>query len=380
MNESEPMTPVTMLSVRTKDEVLVKTVPAIAHVLSGYAAWVKDNTGAVIGHWSEGGAFHIVGEADDPAEDAFTEPEVRAFDEYVELAVPFGTIVVVWSSFYEIFARDDLDIAESIVSVMQLAISRIDLLEEREAETERWRDQSELKDDFIAMVAHDLRSPLSVVSGFTDLLASGNGSLTDAQREEYVEIINRNVHRVSAFIEDVLQVARMQTGQFQFNVQPTDIGDVITGAVEEVAASDDGGHEIDVSLDISNDVEVLADRERLWQVIVNLLSNSCKFSEPNTTVAISARVERPHLYIEIADEGPGIPEDDRERIFEKFSRSHADDGRRVQGTGMGLYICREFMRAQGGDIKLTSADADTGTVFSCRLPTTPSSAGAPETT
>lgn len=236
---------------------------------------------------------------------------------------------------------------------------------EREA-NRRLREVDELKTEFVAMVAHDLRSPMATITGFAEILRNHWARLPQSDREEFLDTIVRQVTGLADFVEDVLNVARIEAGEFSYDVRPFDLGALLDRTVEEIRAAHPSA-QIDVSIPPGLP-EALADERRNWQILTNLVSNAVKFSPEGAPVSISVVVRPGQLEVAVRDNGPGIAPHDLDKLFRKFSRIEPAEGQRgTKGAGLGLYMCKAMVEAQGGTIRVESTPGR-GSTFAYTLP------------
>lgn len=236
------------------------------------------------------------------------------------------------------------------------------LVAERTAELQR---AEELKDRLIAIVSHELRTPLTAIAGFTELLAMGlRGPISEEQRTD-IERIHRAYEHMARVVDDLLSYNKVSGGRMTFDVCDTELNGQLQ-LVLELVARDAAGHGVRLSIDEApRDAIIHADPERVRQILVNLLGNAVKFTPPGGAVSVRTRVKRREVVIEVEDTGRGIPERERERIFEPFVRLEED--RNVAGSGLGLAISREMAREMGGDLSVES-ELGVGSCFTLRLP------------
>ncbi|HVF18616.1 MAG TPA: ATP-binding protein [Mycobacteriales bacterium] len=228
----------------------------------------------------------------------------------------------------------------------------------------------ELKDDFVAMLSHDLASPLTSIKGNASLLRRSWDRLNPGQRSNALEGIERATDRMSALIGDLLDAARLDAGAV-----PYDRGEVdIAAALRRVAAEvDPTGSRVVLRPSVDTAI-AMADQARHDQIAVNLLTNALKFSPAASEVEVAVSTTAEDVVVEIRDRGPGIAEADRDRLFQRFQRITAHDGT-AQGTGLGLYITRRLVEDQGGRIEM-AANPGGGAVFRYTLPRAVSPTGA----
>jgi PAS domain S-box-containing protein len=224
-----------------------------------------------------------------------------------------------------------------------------------------------LKNDFVAMIAHDLRSPMSVIAGFAETLGKRWDRLPAEQRTLLLEGISRNVYSLDHLVEDVLQVARLESGQFSYEMEPFDLGALIERTAGETSESHSGQK---IELDVPPSLPLArGDELRNWQILTNLLSNAFKFSASGRPVKVAVTVLADALKVEVIDRGVGIASEDVDRLFNKFSRV-SQNGGKAGGTGLGLYICRLMVEAQGGSIGVASQPGE-GSTFYYTIPRVP---------
>ncbi len=233
----------------------------------------------------------------------------------------------------------------------------------REAEVER------LKNEFISTVSHELRTPMTSIKGYTDLLFLGMaGGLTDAQRS-FLRIIKSNADRLTALVNDILDISRIETGRMRLTISALDLGQIIS----QVVASFQGQYrDKDLALvweDPRGLPEIRGDEARVTQVLSNLLANAWQYSPEGGTVAVSVHHEDGFLRTDVSDTGIGIAPDDIGRIFDRFYRADHPIVQEAGGTGLGLSIVKMFVEMLGGAIWVES-EPGKGTTFSFTLPLT----------
>jgi signal transduction histidine kinase len=230
------------------------------------------------------------------------------------------------------------------------------------------------REDVLAIVSHDMRTPLSVVHTTASMLLNPKYTFTPQQVREQHERIKRNVELMNRMIGDLLDMANLRAGKLSIDPRPTIINDVLREAVtaHETPARDKG---LTLTYDPGNDVMPAdADRARLMQLFQNLLGNAVKFCKAGDRVNVVSRTRGNSATIEISDTGPGISPDDLPHIFDPYfsaSKKH-----QKTGTGLGLYISKGIVDAHGGQIRCGS-EPGVGTTFTITLPLTTAAASAP---
>ncbi|MCW2928281.1 MAG: multi-sensor signal transduction histidine kinase [Thermoleophilia bacterium] len=277
-----------------------------------------------------------------------------------------GRLVVATGAAAPFFGREERQLLATISEFATMAEQRASVLERERSASQRLREVDQLKTEFVAMVAHDLRSPMSVITGFADTIHDRWDDLADDKKLEYLRLISRNARSLSEFVEDVLRVARMEAGEFTYEMRPFDPREVVQRIVSEMRVAHP---ELTLTVDAPSQLPVaLGDSERNWQILNNLVSNALKFSEGETSIEVELR-ELPDeraVAIAVRDHGVGISTEDQERLFRRFSRV-GPTRRTVAGSGLGLYIVKSMVEAQGGRIWVESAPGE-GATFTYTMP------------
>jgi signal transduction histidine kinase len=221
-----------------------------------------------------------------------------------------------------------------------------------------------LKDEFVALISHDLRTPLTSIMGYLELVLDDH-NLSEEQRG-YLSIVDRNADRLLHLVNDLLFVARLESGQLDLHPAELDLAAVVRQSVAE-AEPRAAASGIELACDASDVPAVKADKGRMFQLLDNLVSNAIKFTEPGGTVTVRVRPGDAAAVLEVSDTGIGIPAEEQEQLFERFFRSSNARRAAIQGTGLGLVIVRAIADAHGGSISMESAER-VGTTFRIELP------------
>ena len=232
--------------------------------------------------------------------------------------------------------------------------------------TERKRIEH-LKSEFVATVSHELRTPLTSIAGSLRLVDSGSiGPVPDPVRR-LVRIALDNSSRLARLINDILDIEKLEAGKVSFHLERTEVKTLVAQAIEANAAFADTFN-VKVRLDEhADEATVNADPDRLTQVVINLLSNAVKFSPRGAEVSVSISSGGGRVRIGVRDHGPGIPNEFRRRIFQKFAQADGTDARTQGGSGLGLSIVQQIVMRLGGTIGYEAAPGG-GTVFTVELP------------
>jgi two-component system phosphate regulon sensor histidine kinase PhoR len=223
-----------------------------------------------------------------------------------------------------------------------------------------------VRKEFVANVSHELRTPLTAIKGYAETLR--DGALNDPrQAAEFVQVIDRHADRLRTMIEELLDLSAIEHGKVRPEIVPVAILDAVQQAVGVIRGMAEEKNQT-IAIDIpAGTPEVLADRQRLPQVIINLLDNAVKFTPVGGRIEIAAGRRGDKLVLAVADTGIGIPRAEQGRIFERFYRVEASRDRREGGTGLGLAIARHLVQAMGGTIEVESHEGK-GTTFRVALP------------
>jgi signal transduction histidine kinase len=238
-----------------------------------------------------------------------------------------------------------------------------DELQRRAGERDRL---DRMKDEFVLTASHELRSPLTSVQGFAELLMLEREQLTPKQADT-VEIILENTRHLVRLLNDLLDLARSDAGRLTIKPEPTDAAALIADAVRTMRGQTEAAEQT-----LGEDVEaglprLAVDPNRIRQVLVNLLSNAHEYCPRRASILAAARRVDGGVEISVMDDGPGIPHEQLEHIFERFTRGDAGLTQRVGGTGLGLAISKSLVELHGGSIEAESVPGE-GSTFRMRLP------------
>jgi signal transduction histidine kinase len=259
----------------------------------------------------------------------------------------------------------------TVAAQLSLALERDRLLEiERETagtlarQNEELQELDHLKDLFVSSVSHELRTPLTSMIGYLEILRGGEAGDLSRQQERFLEIVDRNCHRLSDLIDDILFMSRVDSGRFRLERESVDLGELVADRTQSIRPAAQGNG-VEVHLDLDGTVRLYADPARLVQVLDNLLSNAVKFTPAGGSVFVTVSASDEAAHVEVRDTGVGIPEDENERLFERFFR--ASTAANIKGTGLGLSIVRSIIEAHGGTISVRSR-VGVGTTVAVDLP------------
>jgi signal transduction histidine kinase len=262
------------------------------------------------------------------------------------------------------FSEEDTELVSLLGRLVATAVQNLRAYEAERQTVEELRRLSALRADFVSLVSHELRSPMAAVIGAARTLQDRWRSLTPDQREAFLALIADETNRLAALIGDVLDTSRIEAGTFSYSFTDVDLARLVEDAVATAVVGQD---EVRVRALVPGAVpRVRGDRERLRQVLTNLIDNAVKYSPAGDEVEVSVRRDDGDVRISVRDHGPGIPSDQQRLIFEKFGRADVPGGSKP-GTGLGLFIARSIAEAHGGSVEVES-HADGGATFTLTLP------------
>ena len=263
---------------------------------------------------------------------------------------------------------DDNDLRfTSILGTRLGSVLEVSLARHRERELmHQLREADRTKTEFVSMLAHELRGPMTTVMGFGYTLRDQADALTEEKRKDVLNIVVREIERLTRMVNDLLDVSRMESGSLSYEAEPMALDELIDGLIN-VHESLRALHLVDVDLE-EGLPKVLADRDRISQVLLNLLTNATRYSPEGTRIELVARYvkEENEVLVTICDEGIGVPQRDQDRIFEKFSML-PKPGWVKKGTGLGLFITKSIIDAHGGKLWVDS-EPGKGSRFNFTLP------------
>jgi len=242
---------------------------------------------------------------------------------------------------------------------------RLEIQERRRAE-EALRDANQRKDEFLATLAHELRNPLAPIRNAIEIMRLGKDNPQAGERGRV--ILERQVKHMVRLIDDLLDISRITRGKIEMQRKIVDLASIIEYAIEgsrpNIAL---GRHQLAVDCP-AEPIAIYCDRTRVSQVLINLLNNAAKYSDPEKTIRLNVRVVAESIEFEVVDEGVGISEESLPRIFEMFSQVDRTRDKAMGGLGVGLSLARKLVEMHGGSIQASSEGPDKGSKFTVRLP------------
>jgi signal transduction histidine kinase len=267
-----------------------------------------------------------------------------------------------------VFADADGDrmvgISRDVTPERASVLERERLLKSERAARDEAEQQSRLKDEFLATLSHELRTPMNIVLGWLDMLAR---DVPVRDTRSAIAIVQRNARIQAKLIDDLLDMNRLLAGNLQIELTPTDIGATLKTALQGLQPAADAKG---VTLHVveAPAVTALADARRLQQILWNLLHNAIKFTPKNGRVDVDVRARNGHVNIEVRDDGCGISHEFLPHVFERFRQQDSSTTRESSGLGLGLSIARHLAELHGGTIRVSSGGRGAGATFNVELP------------
>jgi len=262
----------------------------------------------------------------------------------------------------------EITAVEQIGRDIGVAVSHGRAFELQTALVEQAKEVDALRSDFVSKVSHELRSPLTSVLGYLELLDSeALGTLNHEQRR-MLKVIDRNGRRLLALVEDLLTLSRIEGGTFRIRFARVELMPIIANVMQSFAPLI-AKQCLTSTVTVEPDIVLDADSEQLERVVTNLVSNAVKFTPPGGRVDVAARREHERAVISVIDTGVGIPEDEQPNLFHRFFRSTLSQELHAEGTGLGLFIVKQVVEGHGGTVEAASVP-DEGTTVTLRVPLT----------
>lgn len=260
----------------------------------------------------------------------------------------------------------DREYYEKVVNQAAAAIYNFHLLEAETLARKEAEKANEVKFRFLAMISHELRTPLTSIKGFATTLLADDVTWDAASQRDFLETINQEADKLTELIEQLLDLSRLEAGTLRIVAQERTLSAIVSATLAQLEALT-GEHQLIVT--IPDDLPpVVADAQRIGQVLANLVNNASKFSPSGTHISISATRKGKAVQVDVADQGRGIAPEERARVFESFYQTNKEgNSKRARGVGLGLAICRGLVEAHGGRIWIQDRPGP-GTTISFTLP------------
>ncbi|MDO8885391.1 response regulator [Candidatus Oleimmundimicrobium sp.] len=229
------------------------------------------------------------------------------------------------------------------------------------------REINTMKDEFVSTVSHDFRIPLTSIKGYVDLILDGEAGKFNDMQKEFLTIVKQNSDRLISMINDFLDISRIESGKMNFDIKPENIKSMIHDVVSTFQRFINE-KKMEIEIKVPDKLpNILADHDRIIQVLNNLVSNSIKYTPPNGKVVVEVCEKGNYIVVSISDTGVGISTKDQEKLFTKFYRVDSSLIQETGGSGLGLSICKTIIERHGGKIWVESKE-EKGSKFSFSLP------------
>ena len=320
----------------SQEEVAARVLEPAAAIVGARAIAIRNTEGHVVAAWN------VPSDAWSSLEPGRVAPKLWLDAEIVDVEVPGGSIVVWTSPYAPFFGDEELTLLRTLGALIGLALDRVRLFQAEHESRLALERANELKSNFVALAAHELRTPMTAIHGFVTTLHHLSDKLDEGQLEQMREALLQQTVRMSTLIEQLLDLSRLDADAIDITPQPLHVRSHVQEIVMTVAPEADA-----VTVDIAEDTVALADRAALERIVSNLVTNAFRYGAPPVTVR--AEQTDHHFRLSVEDRGRGVAAEFVPDLFERFSRSEGSRAAGV-GTGLGLAIARSYARAHGGDL------------------------------
>jgi signal transduction histidine kinase len=263
--------------------------------------------------------------------------------------------------------RPQLNSLRAVSDLLAAALGNAQLYLREQETVRRLRDLDRMKLSFLSTVSHELRTAVAAIEGFGSLLVEHWPTLSDEQRREFIDRIARNAGSLKRLVDDLLDFARLERHALTVAPRLVSLSDLVQQTAEQLASLLEQHH---LTLDIKPDVIAFTDPDAVERILGNFLSNAAKYAPPDTTITVTVEPSGSRALLAVSDQGPGIPADERTRIFTRFYRSETEATHRTRGAGIGLAIVKEFADRLNASVAVDTAEGG-GARFVALFPTEP---------
>jgi signal transduction histidine kinase len=282
--------------------------------------------------------------------------------------IPVGVLTLTRSEVRP-FTEKQIELVSTFADQAAIAIENVRLFDEIQDKSRQLQMASEHKSQFVSSMSHELRTPLNAIIGLTDMLVTNAARFGTEKAQEPLQRVNAAGTHLLGLINQVLDLSKIEAGKLEFNPQTVQLAPLINeviGTAGQLAEKNKNRLVVDAHQDLG---VLTVDSMRLRQILLNLLSNACKFTKQGEVKLQARRVANGGRWVElaVADSGIGMTAEQQAKLFEEFSQADAATAQRFGGTGLGLAITRKLARMMGGDVTVKS-EPGKGSVFTVRLP------------
>lgn len=280
-----------------------------------------------------------------------------------------GVLILCLPKEYREFSRFEQQTMRNLVQVVSIAIDRSTVYEDLKKANDRLKELDKLKTEFLSIATHQLRTPLSIIKGYTSLLDEGAyGKVTKAQREILSNIDVSN-ERLIKLVDEFLNVSRLEQGRTQYQFEELNLREVVDSVVVELSKKAEP-KQIVLATELLDSAMMVGDASRIRHGVFNFVDNAIKYSPKESTVQVILEKKGNDFFVRVVDAGPGLDKNDLKNLFQKFYRS-PNVSRDFEGNGLGLYVVKEFIEAHGGTVWATSDGIGKGSEFGFSIPKKP---------
>jgi signal transduction histidine kinase len=338
----------------SQEEVAARVLEPAAAIVGARAIAIRNAEGRVVAAWN------VPDDAWASLAQGGMAPTLWADAEIVDLEVPGGSLVVWTSPYAPFFGDEELRALRTLGALIGLALDRVRLYQSEHESRLALERANEVKSNFVALAAHELRTPMTTIHGFVTTLHHLSDRLDDEQREQVRHALLQQTQRMSSLVEQLLDLSRLDADAIDIDPEPLHVWSQVREIVLASAPDPDA-----VLIEIAQDTVTMADRNALERIVSNLVTNAFRYGQPPVTVR-AVQSDR-HFRLTVEDHGLGVPTEFVPDLFERFTRGESSR-RSATGTGLGLAIARSYARAHGGDLFYEDA-APHGARFQLVLPT-----------
>lgn len=279
---------------------------------------------------------------------------------------PLGVLVVGLDKNIGALSRTERETLKELINVVAIAIERAQIYIDLQSANEQLKQLDKLKDEFVSIASHELRAPMTAISGFVSMIMDGDyGPAGKAIREPLSEV-DKATQRLIHLVSDLLDVSRIEAGRIAYNLTAVDLEPLLGEVIAQMAPLAKS-RRILLRTKLRQPDQVQADSDKVKQILINLISNALKFTDKGS-ITVTMEKADDYVVVSVTDTGIGIERKNQEKLFTKFSQISSQQRGRPAGTGLGLYISRSLAQAMGGNLKLTQSTIQKGSTFSFNLP------------
>ncbi len=281
-----------------------------------------------------------------------------------------GILLISMNRDYDSLPDYERDIVASIVNVVSLAFDKSLTYEALQVANEKLKGLDKLKTEFLSLAAHQLRSPLTAIRGYTSMLLEGSFGAVDEKQKEAINRVFESSTHLSKVVEDLLNVSKIEAGGMKYEMALFDLEKPVHDLATDLSiTAQKKGLALTFTTDKSGPYTINGDMEKIRQVVLNIIDNSIKYTEKGSiSVLLSRDVASKLVKVAVTDTGMGISAEEKEKLFQKFSRG-AGGKTNTGGSGLGLYLAKQIIEAHGGEVRIDSPGSGLGSTFTITFKT-----------